>query len=165
MVNNMAVGNDILEAGEEYVFGPVISTKTTSMSGGAGASQGSVSRSTSRTVGVTNHRIIIKDEKAPQGSQNIQNSDVRKVFVKKRVKNNVTTMTLVKVETASGSVINVDLKGIPSAQEERFSEVFPEADFEEVKGGSKGIIIAAGIVAAVLFVCCIVVFGPLLFAK
>lgn len=155
--------NDMLEAGETYIFGPVTSTKTTSVSGGTDGAQGSASKSRSRTVAVTTQRIIIDDEKTPQGSHNIQNTDVTKVYVKKSVRNNVTTYNLVKVETASGATINVDLKGIPSAQEGRFSEVFPAAQIEETKGMSKGVIVAVAIAAAVLFVCCIVVvFGPLL---
>lgn len=151
----MAV-DDILRAGETYVFGPVTSTKNTSMRGGAGGVQGSTSRSSSRTVAVTNHRILIDDSKASGGPRSIENTDIVKVFVKKRTKNNVTTLTLVKVETASGSVIDLNLKGIPTVREELFGETFPDATFEQVKAGSKGIIIVAAVVAVLIALCCVI---------
>ena len=52
-----------LEAGEKIVFGPVTSTKPASLSGsgGPGQGQGSLSRTSGRTVGVTNQRVCIRE--------------------------------------------------------------------------------------------------------
>ena len=78
-----------MQPGEEIVFGPVTSTKTTSFSGGSGPSQGSISRTVGRTVGVTNRRLVIEDMQDPGKSTVIPNDQVKKVFIKRKKKGKV----------------------------------------------------------------------------
>ena len=151
-----------MQPGEEIIFGPVTSTKTTSVSGSGGASQGSISRTVGRTVGVTNQRILIEDTQNPGNSTAIPNDQVQKVFIKRKKQGDRETITIVKVETATGSAIKVDLPGIDARREAQLGEVFSGAEISQAKGLSTGLIIAL-VVAGVLLLCCLgVTFGPLI---
>lgn len=158
-----------LEAGEEIVFGPVTSTKTTSFSGGAGPSQDSISSTSGRTVGVTNRRVVIEDMQSPEKSKIIPNDQVQRVSIKRKQKGGQETITISKVETASGAAVKVDLPGISARQEPRLNEIFPNAEIGAAKGLSKGLIIALAVVGGLIVICCLItVVGPLigqLFAK
>ena len=157
-----------MQAGEEIVFGPVTSTKTTSVSGGGGASQGSLSRTVGRTVAVTDQRIVIEDTQDPTKSTTVPNHEVQKVTIKRKKRGEQVTITIAKVETATGSTVKVDLPGIDARREAQIGEVFPNAEVAEAKGLPTAAIIAI-IVVGLLAVCCAAVtFGPLiaaLFAK
>jgi hypothetical protein len=151
-----------MQPGEEILFGPVTSTKTTSVSGGGGSSQGSISRTVGRTVGVTNQRILIEDTQNPGSSTAIPNDQVQKVLIKRKKQGDRETITIVKVETATGNTIKVDLPGIDARREARLGEVFAGAEISQAKGLSTGLIIAL-VVAGVLLLCCLVfTFGPLI---
>jgi hypothetical protein len=157
-----------MQPGEEIVFGPVTSTKTTSVSGGGGPSQGSISRTVGRTVGVTNRRLVIEDLQEPGKAKVIPNNQVQKVFIKRKKKGERESLTITKVETATGSSVKVDLPGIDANREAQLGETFPNAEISQAKGLSTGVIIAI-VVAGVAVLCCLAVtFGPLiagLFAK
>lgn len=151
-----------MQPGEEIVFGPVTSTKTTSVSGGGGPSQGSVSRTVGRTVGVTNRRVIIEDTQDPGKSTVIPNDQVQKVFIKRKKKGERESITIAKIETATGSTLKVDLPGIDANREAQLDETFPNAEISQAKGMSTGVIIAL-VVAGVAVLCCLAVtFGPLI---
>jgi hypothetical protein len=151
-----------MQPGEEIVFGPVTSTKTTTVSGGTGPAQGGVSRTVGRTVGVTNRRVVIEDLQNPANSTVIPNDQVQKVTIKRKKKGEQESITISKIETATGSSIKVDLPGIDARKESQLGETFPNAEISQASGMSKGVIIAL-VVAGVAVVCCLAVtFGPLI---
>ena len=151
-----------MQPGEEIVFGPVTSTKTTSVSGGTGPSQGSVSRTVGRTVGVTNQRVVIEDTQAPGKSTVIPNDQVQKVFIKRKKKGEQESLTIAEIVTATGGKVKVDLPGINASRESQLSEVFPNAEISQASGLSKGAIIAL-VVAGLAALCCLAVtFGPMI---
>jgi hypothetical protein len=151
-----------MQPGEEIVFGPVTSTKTTSVSGGSGPSQGSVSRTVGRTVGVTNQRVVIEDTQDSGKSTVISNDQVRKVFIKRKKTGEREFLTITKVETATGGTVKVDLPGIDASRESQLGEVFPNAEVSQASGLSKGVIIAL-VVAGLAVLCCLAVtLGPMI---
>lgn len=148
-----------MQPGEEIVFGPVTSTKTTSFSGGGGPSQGSISRTVGRTVGVTNRRVIIEDTQDPGKSTVIPNDQVQKVFIKRKKQGERESITITKIETATGSSVKVDLPGINAGREAQIGETFPNAEISQASGLSKGVIIAIAVVGGLALLCCLVTFG------
>ncbi|HEY75959.1 MAG TPA: hypothetical protein G4O00_07240 [Thermoflexia bacterium] len=143
-----------LEAGERIVLGPVTTTKTTSVSGGVGPDQKSLSRTSGRTVGVTTQRVIIEDLKTPEGTQIIPNVDVQKVFIKRQQQKGQASLTLLKVQTAGGPAVKLDIRGLPSQSETIVREIFPNASIVEVKG-SKTLLIIAIVLGALVFFACV----------
>ena len=147
-----------LEKGEEIVFGPVTSTKTTSFSGGAGPSQGSISRSSGRTVAVTNRRVIVEDLDDPNRSRFVSNDDVKRVSIKRKNQG----ITIAKVHTASETV-NVHLPRISPEKESLLAATFPKAEIGAPKGVPKGVVIAASVVAGLVALCCLAaIVGPMI---
>jgi len=122
-----------LAESESIVFGPITSTSTTSFSGGAGASQSSVSKSSGRTVGVTNQRVVVEDLDAPDKTQTYGNDTMRRVYVKRTQRGNVATLALSRIETTSGQVVKLNIKGIPAQAENRLKEMFPNAEIAQDK--------------------------------
>jgi hypothetical protein len=158
-----------MQPGEEIVFGPVTSAKTTSFGGGSGPSRGSVSRTVGRTVGVTNRRLVIEDLQDPRKAKIIPNDQVQKIFIKREKKGERESITIAKVETMTGSTVKVDLPGIDADREAQLGKAFPNAEISQAKGLSTGVIIAV-VVAGLAVLCCLAVtFGPmiagLLFAR
>ena len=153
-----------MQPGEEIVFGPVTSTKTTSFSGGSGPSQGSVSRTVGRTVGVTNRRVVIEDLDSPGKAKVIPNDQVHKVLIKRKKKGERESITIVEIETETGSTLKVDLPGINASREAEIGETFSNAEISQAKGMSKGVIVAL-VVAGVAVVCCLIIFGMPLILK
>jgi hypothetical protein len=147
-----------MQPGEEIIFGPVTSTKTTSVSGGGGPSQGSISRTVGRTVGVTNRRVVIEDTQDPGKSTVIPNDQVQKVFIKRKKKGEQESITIAKIETATGSTVKVDLPGIDARREAQLGEIFPNAEISQAKGLSTGLIIVI-VVAGLALLCCLVTYG------
>lgn len=122
-----------LAEGESIVFGPITSTSTTSFSGGAGASQSSVQKSSGRTVGVTNQRVVVEDLDSPDKTQTYSNDTVRRVYVKRAQRGNVATLSLSRIETTSGQVVKLNIMGIPAQAENRLKETFPNAEIAQDK--------------------------------
>jgi hypothetical protein len=151
-----------MQPGEEIVFGPVTSTKTTSFSGGTGPAQGSVSRTVGRTVGVTNRRVIIEDTQNIGKSTIIPNDQVQKVTIKRKKKGERESITIAKIETATGSSIKVDLPGIDTRRESKLSETFPNAEISQASGLPTGVIIALVVVGVAVVCCLAVIVGPML---
>lgn len=143
-----------LEAGESIVFGPVTTTRSTSGSTG----QGSLSRSSGRTVGVTDLRVIVEDLSGPEKTQIIPNADVQKIAIKRQQRNQQSSITLVTATTASGRSVKLDLKGLPAQAETMLQETFPNAEIVESKGGggSKVLLIIAIVVGAIIVLACVV---------
>ena len=154
-----------MQPGEEIVFGPVTSTKTTSVSGGSGPSQGSLSRTVGRTVGVTNRRVVIEDTQVPGKSTVIPNDQVQKVFIKRKKKGERESITITKIETATGGTVKVDLPGIDASRESQIGETFPNAEISQASGTSKGVIIAVAVVGGLALLCCLVLYGVPLILK
>ena len=148
-----------MQPGEEIVFGPVTSTKTTTVSGGTGPAQGGVSRTVGRTVGVTNRRIVIEDLQNPANSTVIPNDQVQKVTIKRKKKGEQESITIAKIETATGSSIKVDLPGIDARRESQLGETFPNAEISQASGMSKGLVIAMAVIVGLALLCCLVTFG------
>lgn len=152
-----------LEAGEELVFGPVTSSKTTSFSGGRGPSQGSASRTVGRTVGITNRRVIIENTQSPDKSRVVSNDQVQSVSIKRKQRGGRATITITKLQTATGTSVKVDLPGIDAGKESLLTQTFPNAEITEPKGMSKGVIIAIAVVGGLAVLCCLITFvGPLI---
>lgn len=147
-----------LEAGEEIVFGPVTSVKTTRLSGGAGPSQGSISRSSGRTVCITNRRIIIEDLDQPALSQVVANERVQRVLIKSKKQ----AITVVKVQTTSDTV-NVNLPRVSPEKESSLATIFPNAEIGSSKGIPQGVVIAASVLVVFVALCCLVfIVSPML---
>lgn len=145
-----------LEAGEELLFGPVTSTKTTSVSGRGGApgQAGSISFTSGRTVGVTNRRVIVENLESPDKTQVVANADVQRVFVKRRQRQGRSSIDLVRVQTASGQNLKLGIKGLPAQAETTLQTTFPQAEIVQGKGGlgGKAVLIVA---AALFFLACV----------
>lgn len=143
-----------LEAGEELVFGPVTSTKTTSVSGSGGApgQGGSLSHASGRTVGVTNQRVIVEDLKSPDKTQIVPNANVRRVFIKRQQRQGTSSINLVRVETAAGPV-KLDLKGLPAQAENMLRSTFPNAEIAHGGGSRAGLIIAIVVLGGIFLLC------------
>jgi hypothetical protein len=144
-----------MQPGEEIVFGPVTSTKTTTVSGGTG----SASRTVGRTVGVTNRRVVIEDLDSPGKAKVIPIDQVQKVTIKRKKKGKRESITITKIETATGSSIKVDLPGINANRESEIGETFPNAEISQASGMSKGVLIAMAVVVGLLLLCCLITFG------
>jgi hypothetical protein len=108
-----------LEDGERIVFGPITFTQTTSLSGGAGAGQSSVSKTSGRTVGVTNQRVIVEDLDSPGKTQTCANADVQRVYVQRKQRRGQLNVDLTKVQTASGQTIKLGIMGSPTQRSSR----------------------------------------------
>lgn len=140
-----------LEAGEEIVFGPVTSTKTTSVSGsGAMGQGGSLSHASGRTVGVTSQRVIVEDLKSPNNTQIIPNDSVQRVFIKRK---GPSSIHLVKVQTTSGQRVKLDLKRLPAQAESTLQSTFPNAEIVQGSGSKVGLIIALVVLGGIFLVC------------
>jgi hypothetical protein len=123
-----------LESEEKVVFGPVTSTRTASFSAGTGPSQSSVSRTSGRTVGVTNQRLIVEDLDSPNKTQIVPNADVKQVFIKRKQRGGRSTTTLSRVQTASGQDIKLNIQGLPGQAESALKSTFPAAEIALEKG-------------------------------
>ncbi|MFQ5434881.1 MAG: hypothetical protein ACE5FD_08390 [Anaerolineae bacterium] len=150
-----------LAADEKIIFGPITRTKTTSVSAtGSGQrigppqpQQASLSRSSGQTIGVTNRRVIVEDLQSGDKTRIIANDAVSRATIRRKTKNNQTTLTLMRVQTANGQTQKLDLAGIPGHQEALLQETFPNAEISAEKGflGSKGCWI---ILVILLFLAC-----------
>jgi hypothetical protein len=143
-----------LEAGEEFVFGPVTSTKTTSVRGGSGPDQAGLSHTSGRTVGVTTQRVIVEDLKAPEKTLVVPNADVQRVFIKHKKRQDQMTIDLTKAVTVAGQAVKLDIKGVPSQAEGVLRETFPNAEIVQAKGGAGGKVVLI-VAAAVFFLMCV----------
>jgi hypothetical protein len=143
-----------LEAGEELVFGPVTSTKTTSVSGSGGApgQGGSLSHTSGRTVGVTNRRVIVEDLKSPDRTQIVPNANVQRVFIKRQQRQGQSSVNLVKVQTASGPV-KLDIKGLPAQAETMLKSTFPNAEIVHGGDSKVGLIVAIVVLGGIFLSC------------
>lgn len=145
-----------LEVGEEILFGPVTTTTTTSVSGGSDASQGSLSRSKGRTVGITTQRVIVEDLQRPEAAKVIPNADIQQVFVKSRQRKGEESITLVKAQTVSGQTIKLNMKGLPPQSKNVLDDAFPNAEIVQSKGsGSKILLIAVILIGVVILLTCV----------
>ena len=146
-----------LEAGEKIVFGPITTAKTTSVSGGSGPGQTSLSHSSGRTVGITTQRVVVEDLKTPEKTQIMPNSAIQQVFIKRQQRKGQPSITLVKAKAMNGQIIELDMKGLPAQSEAMLQETFPGAEIVQSKGGvgSKVLLIVAILVGAVVFLTCI----------
>jgi len=145
-----------LQEGEKIVFGPITTTRSTSVSGSSSTGQGSVSHSSGRTVGVTTERVIVEDLGSADKTQIILNSAVQQVAIKRQQRNNQSTLTLASVKTAAGPSVKLDIKGLPAQAENLLQETFPNAEVAESKGGSKVLLIVAIVIAAIILLACVV---------
>lgn len=136
-----------LEADEKIVFGPVTSTRSTSFSGGAGPSQGSVSKTTGQTVGVTTQRVIQEDINSADKTRVIPNTDVQRVLIKRKQQQGRQTITLASVQAASGQSIKLNLQGLPAQAEKALQETFPNAEIALDKSSGCGCPLTAAIAA------------------
>lgn len=145
-----------LGTGEEIVFGPVTTTTTASVSGSSDAGEQSLSRTKGRTVGITTQRVIVEDLQRPEAAQVIPNADVKQIFVKSRQRKGQESVTLVKVQTANGQTIKLDMKGLPPQSKNVLDETFPNAEIVQSKGsGSKFLLIVVILVALLILVTCV----------
>jgi hypothetical protein len=154
-----------LEADEKVVFGPVTSTRTASFSGGTGPSQSSVSRASGRTVGVTNQRVIMEDLDSPDKTKIVPNADVKQVFIKHKQRGGRPTITLSKVQTASGQDIKLNIQGLPGQAETALKSTFPNAEIALEKGMgcplTAAIPVGLVLMAGALFAAVSLLFGAL----
>jgi hypothetical protein len=127
-----------LEEGETILFGPITFTQTTSFSstGDAGpgpATQHQISKTKGSTIGVTDRRVIVEDLESPDKTQITPNEKVQRVFVKRKQQGGRQTVTLSKLQTASGQVVKLNIQGLPAGAEGKLRETFPNAEIAEDK--------------------------------
>jgi len=127
-----------LEEGENILFGPITFTQTTSFSstGGAGpgpATRHQVSKTKGSTIGITDRRVIVEDLESPDKTQITPNEKVQRVFVKRKQQRGQPTITLSKLQTASGQVVKLNIQGLPAGAEGKLKETFPNAEIAEDK--------------------------------
>jgi hypothetical protein len=120
-----------LQDGETIVYGPVTFTKTANFSGGAGPAQSSVSKSSGRTVGVTNRRVIIEDLNAADKTQVYSVADIQRVMVKRKQRHGRQNLDLTKVQTTSGQTVKLGIMGLPAQAESGLKETFPNAEIAQ----------------------------------
>jgi len=132
-----------LEAEERLVFGPVTFTKTASFSGGIGSARSSVSKTSGHTAGVTNRRVIVEDINSPEKTQEVQNAAVERVYIRRKQQKGRASITLWKVQAASGQSLKLDIKGLPAQAEGMMQTMFPNAEIIEEKAKGCGCPIAA----------------------
>ena len=117
-----------LTDGEELVFGPVTFTQSASFSGGQGPAQGSMSKTSGRTVGITNQRVIVEDLSSADKTKTYPNADVQKVFIKRKQRGGQPTIDITRISTSTGQVAKLGIKGLPAQASNRFKELFPNAE-------------------------------------
>jgi hypothetical protein len=120
-----------LQDGERMVYGPVTFTQTANFSGGTGPAQSSVSRSSGRTVGVTNQRVIIEDLSSADKTKVYDVTDVQRVLIKRKQRRGVQNLDLNKIQTKSGQTVKLGIMGLPAQAETGLKEVFPDAEIAE----------------------------------
>jgi hypothetical protein len=146
-----------LQEGEKVVFGPMTTTRSTSVSAGSGTGQGSLSSSSGRTVGVTSLRVIAEDLSSPDKTQIIPNVEVRRVAIKRQQRQGQPSLTLVSATAANGRSVKLGIKGLPAQSEAMLGETFANAEIVESKGGSgKAILIIAIVIGAIVVLACVV---------
>jgi hypothetical protein len=144
-----------LQNDETIVFGPITTTRSTSVSASGGTGQGSLSRTSGRTAGVTSQRVIVEDLSSPDKTQIMPNAEVTQVAIKRQQRNNQPTITLVSVTAANGRSIKLDIKGLPAQAEQALQETFANAEIAERKG-SKALLIIAIVIGAIIVLACVV---------
>ncbi len=103
-----------LEDGEVVLIGPVILSRTSSFSFSAGGVQHvHISQATSRTVGVTNRRVMIEQGGQSPETQVITNSDVRRIHVQSKP----IGAKVEKMETRQGQTMKLELDISPVEEE------------------------------------------------
>ena len=117
-----------LQDGEELVFGPVTFTQSASFSGGQGRTQASVSKTSGRTVGITNQRVIVEDLGSADKTQICPNTDVQKVYIKRKQRGGQPTIDITRISTSTGQVVKLGIAGLPAQTSNRFKELFPNAE-------------------------------------
>jgi hypothetical protein len=82
---------------------------------------------------------------------------VEEVFIKRQQRQGVASITLVKVKTASGQTVKLDMKGLPGQSDGLIRKVFAGAQVKESKGGTGTTIlmIAVILVGLVIILTCI----------
>ncbi len=120
-----------LEEGEVMVIGPVTFSSSSSFSVSAGGAQGAqVSRTNTRTIGITTRRVIVEQGSQPNATQIVANADVKRVYVRRE---KVGTK-IEKVETNRGQTVKLGLGGLRPVEEAGLFEIFPAAEIGEQKG-------------------------------
>jgi hypothetical protein len=111
---------------------------------------------------VTNRRLVIEDLQDPGKSTVIPNDQIQKVFIKRKKKGERESLTITKIETATGGTVKVGLPGIDASRESQLGETFPNAEISQASGLSKGVIIAIVVAGLVVLCCLAVTFGPMI---
>ncbi len=139
-----------LDPDEEILFGPVTTTKSVSFSSTPvqpmqqigmphqqrtiHQQQHTTARTSGRTVGVTNKRVVIEDLNDSSKTQIIPNDQVRRVFIRSQAFQGQPSLTLEKVEALSGPPVKLNIKGLPLQAEADLRETFPQAEIVQSKG-------------------------------
>jgi hypothetical protein len=146
-----------LREGEQVVFGPVTTTRSTSVSASGGTGQGSLTSSSGRTVGVTSLRVIAEDLSSADKTLIISNAEVQRVAIKRQQRQGQSSITLVSATATNGQTIKLGIKGLPAQSEAVLAETFANAEVFESKGGSgKVVLIIAIVIGAVVVLACVV---------
>jgi hypothetical protein len=117
-----------LQDGEELVFGPVTFTQSASFSGGQGPAQANVSKTSGRTVGITNQRVIVEDLSSADKTETYPNTDIQHVYIKRKQRGEQPTIDITRISTSTGQVAKLGIAGLPVQAGNRFKELFPNAE-------------------------------------
>ena len=117
-----------LQDGERIVYGPVTFTQTANFGGGTGPAQSNVSKSSGRTVGVTNRRVIVEDLNSADKTKVYDVTDIQRVLVKRKQRHGKQNLDLTKVQTTSGQTVKLGIMGLPAQAESGLKETFPNAE-------------------------------------
>jgi hypothetical protein len=123
----MPFGNK-LEAGEEFVFGPVVSDLQPKSGGRSELNQITASPEAARTVAVTNRRILVATGSRATA---IPNDNVLVVHLQQsKTKSGRPVYTLLRAYRTNNQVAQLNIPGLDENGKARLAELFPNAQIQ-----------------------------------
>lgn len=122
-----------LLAGEEILFGPSRTASTSNLAVTSEDDPERATRTSFRTVCVTNQRVIIESGDA---AITYPNGDVSAVTIQRKSdkKTHSSWFNILQVKTKWGNTINLGIPGLMMEKEILLAETFPQASISESKG-------------------------------
>ena len=118
--------------GEEIVFGPVRSTKDSSLPVHVEENHEEITHTSFRTVAVTNQRVVVEEG---DSCITIPNVDITAIVIKHHnPKSGKASISLVAVESKSGLHVRLNMPNLPHDCEHDLMAIFPNASFKEQMG-------------------------------
>ena len=132
-----------LEAGEEIIFGPVVTDLELKSGRQSDLHQITAAPDANRTVAITNQHILVAT-----GSRmiTIPNDNVRLIYLgQQKTKSGRSTYTLLRAYRTSNQVAQLDIPGLDESGKARLGEIFPNAEIQ-VRSGKRLIWVVGAVV-------------------